>query len=111
MAYQLHSLYCAFEYLFEVVADAFERHTPDKSKYHMELPKRMALTLEENSPPLLSQKSYTVLDNIRSFRYWFRHAPSYKLDRRKVRIVAEVAAKLRSIYRKDINAFLDSFPC
>ncbi len=34
-----------------------------------------------------------------------------KLDIRKVRIVLDDAMKLREIYRKDINTFLDSLLC
>lgn len=36
-----HNLYCAFEDLFKIVAETFENHIQDKSKYHQELLKRM----------------------------------------------------------------------
>lgn len=48
------------------------------------------------------------MDNLRSFRHFFRHAYSYELDERKVRVVLEDALKLKEIYQKDIHAFLDS---
>ncbi|GFP22501.1 hypothetical protein HKBW3S06_01729, partial [Candidatus Hakubella thermalkaliphila] len=57
----------------------------------------------------LSQKSYVLLDNLRSFRHFFRHAYSYELDERKVKIVLEDAITLRELYRQDIKTFLDSF--
>ncbi len=109
IGFQLHNLYCAFEDLFKIVAETFENHLQDKSRYHVELLKRMTLAIEGVRPPLLSQESFVLLDNLRSFRHLFRHAYSYELDERKVRIVLEDASKLSDVYRRDINAFLDSF--
>lgn len=107
-AYQLHNLYCAFEDLFKIVADAFENHIQDKSQYHIELLKRMTIFIKGVRPSLLSQESYILLDNMRSFRHLFRHAYAYELDPRKVQIVLEDAAKLKVMYRNEIDTFLNS---
>jgi hypothetical protein len=109
MGYQLHNLYCAFEDLFKIVAETFENQVQDKSKYHLELLKRMTIPIEGVRPPLLSQGCFLLLDNLRSFRHFFRHAYSYELDERKVKIVLEDAFMLREIYRNDADAFLGSF--
>jgi uncharacterized protein YutE (UPF0331/DUF86 family) len=108
-AYQLHNLYCAFEDLFKIVVNTFENHIHDKSQYHIELLKRMSMPIEGVRPPLISGESYMLLDNLRSFRHLFRHAYSYELDERKIKIVIEDAIKLRGKYQNDINTFLDSF--
>jgi len=108
MGYQLHNLYCAFEDLFKIVAETFENHIQDKAKYHMELLRRMTVSIEGVRPQLLSQESYILLDNLRSFRHFFRHAYSYEIDVRKVRIVLEDADKLREIFKKDVEIFLES---
>lgn len=109
LGYQLHNLYCAFEDSFKIVAAAFENHIEDKSKYHSELLKRMTLTIEGVRPSLLSHESYALLDNLRAFRHFFRHAYAYELDERKVRIVLEDAGKLKDLYKKDLDAFLGIF--
>jgi len=109
IGYQLHNLYCAFEDLFEIIAKTFENHIYDRNKYHMELLKRMTISIEGVRPSLLSQESFVLLDNLRSFRHFFRHAYTYDLDERKVGIVLSDALKLRDIYQKDANAFLNSF--
>lgn len=109
VGYQLHNLYCAFEDLFKIVAETFENHIQDKSKYHQELLKRMAISIEGVRPRLLSQECFLLLDNLRSFRHLFRHAYSYELDERKVKIVLEDAVTLRGICQNDIDAFLNSF--
>ena len=106
--YQLHNLYCAFEDLFKIVAELFENHIQDKAKYHMELLRRMTISIEGVRPPLLSQESYILLNNLRSFRHFFRHAYSYEIDARKVRIVLEDADKLREIFKRDVELFLES---
>jgi hypothetical protein len=107
--YQLHNLYCAFEDLFKIVAETFENHILDKSKYHQELLKRMAIPIAGVRPRLLSQECLRLLDNLRSFRHLFRHAYSYELDERKLKIVLEDAFILRRIYLTDVDLFLNSF--
>jgi hypothetical protein len=109
VGYQLHNLYCAFEDLFKIVTETFENHIQDKSKYHHELLKRMAISIEGVRPRLLSQECFLLLDNLRSFRHLFRHAYSYELDERKLKIVLEDAFTLRRIYPTDVNVFLNSF--
>jgi len=108
LAYQLHNLYCAFEDLFRAVAVAFENNIDHKTRYHTELLKRMTYTIAGVRPALLSQDSFMLLDNLRAFRHFFRHAYSYDLDERKVRIVLEDAIKLRTLYARDVQAFLQS---
>ena len=106
LSYQLHNLYCAFEDLFKTVAHAFENNVDHKTRYHAELLKRMTYTIEGVRPALLSQESFLLLDNLRSFRHLFRHAYSYDLDERKVRIVLEDTIKLRTLYTRDVQSFL-----
>lgn len=108
VGYQLHNLYCAFEDLFKIIAETFENHIQDKSKYHQELLKRMAISIEGVRPSLLSQECFPLLDNLRSFRHLFRHAYSYELDERKLKIVLADAFILRSLYQADIKGFLNS---
>jgi len=107
LAYQLHNLYCAFEDLFRIVADFFENRIDDRARYHRELLWRMKVSIEEVRPALLSEESYRLLDSLRAFRHFFRHAYSYELDPRKVALVVEDALKLRELYQRDIDYFLE----
>ena len=108
LAYQLHNLYCAFEDLFRAVAVAFENNIDHKTRHHTELLKRMTYTIEGVRPALLSHDSFMLLDNLRAFRHFFRHAYSYDLDERKVRIVLEDAIKLRILYARDVQTFMQN---
>ena len=107
LAYQLHNLYCAFEDLFRIVADFFENRIDDRARYHRELLWRMKVSIEGVRPALLSGESYRLLDSLRAFRHFFRHAYSYELDPRKVALVVEDALKLRELYQRDIDYFLE----
>lgn len=98
LAYQLHNLYCAFEDLFKIVANFFENHIEDKSKYHRELLLRMKISIEGIRPALL-----------RAFRHVFRHAYSYELDQQKVDIIVEDVLKLKDLYEREIDYFLEQF--
>ena len=109
LAYQLHNLYCAFEDLFKIVADSFENRIEDRTRYHRELLWRMRISIEGVRPALLSEESYRLLDSLRAFRHFFRHAYSYELDPRKVALVVEDALKLRELYQQEIEHFLEQF--
>lgn len=106
LAYQLHNLYCAFEDLFKIIAQFFENHIEDKSKYHRELLWRMKISIEGIRPALLSKTSYKLLDSLRAFRHVFRHAYSYELDQQKVAIIVEDVLKLKDLYQKELDHFL-----
>lgn len=106
IGYQLHNLYCAFEDLFKIIAREFENNIDNGSKYHYELLKRMAIAIEGIRPKLISEDTFPLLDNLRSFRHFFRHAYSYYLDKRKIDIVLEDALKLKELYKHDIERFL-----
>ncbi len=107
LGYQLHNLYCAFEDLFKIVADFFENRIEERVRYHSELLRRMKISIERVRPALLSEESYRLLDSLRAFRHFFRHAYSYDLDPRKVALVVEDALKLKGLYQRDIDHFLE----
>ncbi len=106
LAFRLHNLYCAFEDLFKIVADAFENQIEEKTRYHAELLKRMAMEIEGVRPALLSSETVRLLDNLRSFRHFFRWAYTSDLDTRKLRLVLEDALSLKDRYRHDVSVFM-----
>lgn len=107
LAYQLHNLYCAFEDLLKIVADFFENHIEESSRYHRALLWRMKMPIEGVRPALLSETSYKLLDSLRAFRHVFRHAYSYELDPKKLGLVVEDALKLRGLYQGETDRFLE----
>ena len=108
LGFQLHNLYCACEELFEIVAGVFENHVDFGGGYHIDLLKRMRISISGVRPRVVSDSTFRLLDSLRSFRHVFRHAYGTSLDERKVRIVLEDAHSLRSVLRKDFEVFLSA---
>lgn len=105
MAYRLHNLYGAYEQLFEEVARSFENQV-DGERYHIDLLRRMKLEIEGIRPALLSEQSFALLDELRRFRHFFRHAYSADLDPAKVEDLVGKAQQLRELFQQDTERFL-----
>jgi hypothetical protein len=111
VAYYLHNLYCAFESIFQRVAEVFGNQSPDRSGWHADLLRRMTLDIEGLRPRLLSDKVYDTLDELRRFRHLFRSAYRLRLDAERLALVHKKARVLERIYQADLErflAFLDS---
>lgn len=108
LAYHLHNLYCAYEDLFKIIADAFENNIEEGVTWHKELLRRMSIIIEDIRPNLISEESLSLLSELRAFRRFFRHAYTYELDTGKVKLVLEKAQRLRSIFKKDLTGFIKS---
>jgi len=105
LAYRLHNLYCAYEDLFKIVAKFFENRIEDPARFHIELLRRMMISIEGVRPSLVSEESYVYLNELRGFRHVFRHAYTFELDTGKVIVLAEKSLKLREIFRRDLENF------
>jgi len=79
-AYQLHNLYNAIEDLLTLVATAFENQIADTSSWHIRPLRRMTHSIRGVRPALLSEETYALLDGLRSFRQFFRHAYAASID-------------------------------
>ena len=106
LAYQLHNLYCAFEDLMELVADEFENRIEERKNWQIRLLRRMTEEIPEIRPALFSLETLPLLDELRGFRHWFRHAYSYEIDPEKLGIVLGKAIELRIKYKSDVESFL-----
>jgi len=106
MAYQLHNLYGAHEQLFEVVADFFENQVTG-NRYHADLLRRMETEIKGVRPALISHTTYKMLDKLRRFHHFFRHAYEAELEADKVDENVQTAIKLREPFRQDMESFLE----
>lgn len=105
-AYYLHNLYCAFESIFQRIAEVFENQISDRAGWHAELLRRMTLDIEGLRPRLLSDQAYDALDELRRFRHLFRSAYRLRLDAERLALVQHKAQALEQMYRSDIERFL-----
>lgn len=103
--YWMHNLYCAFEDLFKLVAGFWENSLSADGDFHVQLLKRMLLSIEGVRPALLSEGSYKFLNELRGFRHVFRHAYIYGLDDERVNTLLRKILDFKSSVTKDLDNF------
>ncbi len=106
VAYQLHNLYNAIEDLFRLVAAHFENQVEHLGRWHTALLRRMRQQVEGMRPALLSEQSYVLLNGLRGFRHFFRHAYAAPVEYAHIQINLEKARRLRSPFQQDVEQFL-----
>jgi hypothetical protein len=105
VAYQLHNFYNAIEDLLKMVAAHFENQISDTARWHSVLLQRMSQEIPGIRPVVLSQESYLVLNSLRGFRHFFRHAYGVPIDYEQLQINLNKARKLYPNLEKDLNQF------
>ncbi len=108
-AYQLHNLYNALEDLFKLVAFHFENQLQDPSKWHIEMLQRMAQEIPGIRPALITHDAFVLLNSLRSFRHFFRHAYNTPIDYAQLGINLDRARQLRQPLERDVANFLSKF--
>jgi hypothetical protein len=107
LAYQLHNFYGAVEDLLKVVATYCENNVTDGAQWHSLLLKRMMQPVLGVRPALLSMESYDLLNGLRAFRHFFRHAYGVPLDFSQLQSNLNRALQVKPLLDKDFNRFLD----
>lgn len=105
--YQLQNLYSAVEDLLKLVAAHFENHIADASRWHSELLFRMTQPIPGIRPALLTQETYFLLNKLRSFRHFFRHAYSTPIEYAELQLNLDKARQLYPRLTQDIDLFLN----
>jgi hypothetical protein len=107
LAYRLHSLYNAFENIFQNIAATFENQLDDAAHWHIHLLQRMTLDVMPIRPALIDKAAYDALDELRRFRHLFRFSYDTEFDPQRLQLVLSKALQLKDIYRQQIDQFLE----
>ncbi|WP_017293312.1 ribonuclease toxin HepT-like protein [Geminocystis herdmanii] len=107
IAYQIHNLYNATKDLLKIVATYFENHITETSRWHSLLLHRMSQEIPEIRPALISQETYNILDSLRGFRHFFRHAYNTAIEYNQLKSNLDKALNLSSNLKKDLKIFLE----
>lgn len=106
IAYQIHNLYCATEDLLKMVAKYFENNISDSSQWHSLLLQRMSTEIPNIRPAFLSLNTYLILNSLRGFRHFFRHAYGAVIEYDQLKINLDKSLNLIANLESDLNEFI-----
>ena len=104
-ALRTQQLYTAIEDLFKQIAKAFENHIDELSSYHKELLIRLSLEIKKIRPAVISKESFLLLDKIRAFRHFVRHAYDCEFDEFQLRDLQNKLIHEFDTVSKDLERF------
>ena len=105
LGYTIHNIYGVIESYCLRVAKFFEKGLEGES-WHRELLRRMTLEIPSLRPPLLSQDTYLLIDDLRSFRHLFRNLYARPLDPERTQLVQARVGSATSAFMDAHAAFI-----
>jgi uncharacterized protein YutE (UPF0331/DUF86 family) len=108
VAYQIHNLYNAIEDLLKIIANHFENNISNTSQWHSLLLQRMKQEIPSIRPALLSEQTFSILNGLRGFRHFFRHAYGVDIEYEQLKINLDKSLRLLSLLEEDINRFMEN---
>jgi hypothetical protein len=106
IAYQIHNLYNAIEDLMKIIATQFENNIGNSSQWHSILIQRMSQEIPEIRPALLSSETAYILNGIRGFRHFFRHAYGTNIEYIQLKINLDKALNILPLLESDLERFI-----
>lgn len=107
MAFQIHNTYNAIEELLRLIAAHFENQISDVTRWHAALLQRMTIPVPGVRPAPLSKETFLLLDALRGFRHFFRHAYMTSVDPGLLQSNLQRTRQAHSLLHRDISDFLD----
>ncbi len=80
----LHDYYVAVENIFKSVAKRIDGSLLEGEYWHKELLEQMTLEITGIRPPVISNKTFVCLDELRGFRHVFRHVYGFSLASERI---------------------------
>ncbi|MEO0735846.1 MAG: hypothetical protein AAFZ35_03445 [Cyanobacteria bacterium J06649_12] len=107
VAYQIHNLYCSIEDLLKLIANTFENRIGTTGEWHRILLLRLSQPVDGIRPAFLSDESFDLLNQLRSFRHMFRHAYGTDIQSRQLEPNIDIALQAFKLISQDIRHFLE----
>lgn len=107
VAYQIHNSYSAVKALLRVLAAHFEYQISDAIHWKSALLLRMTQPIPGVRPAPLTKETFALLDTLRGFRHFFRHAYASTIDPTLLQANLQVTRQAHSLLHRDISDFLD----
>jgi hypothetical protein len=107
VAYQIHNAYNAIEELLRLIAAHFENQIGDAARWHSALLQRMTQPVPGVRPAPLTRETFLLLDALRGFRHFFRHAYVATVEPVQLEFNLQKARQAHSFLHRDLAAFLE----
>lgn len=104
-ALKTQQFYTSIEDMFKQIAKAFENHIQDLSTYHKELLVRLNTAIPNIRPALIRSETFQLLDKIRSFRHFIRHAYDCELEEKELKIIQKRLHNEFHLFLDDLKVF------
>lgn len=104
-ALRTQQFYTSLEDLFKQIAKSFENHIESMSNFHKELLIRMNTEVPKIRPRVISNQSLVLLDKVRAFRHFIRHAYDCELDEKELLLIQDKLANEYAHVEKDLQSF------
>ena len=106
-ALKTQQLYTAVEDLLKSIAVTFENNIDSAQSFHIELLNRMKLDIKDIRPAVISDDSFKILNKLRAFRHFVRHAYDYELDKDELLLLQKKMVESFNHVNTDIGIFLN----
>ncbi|NJK30146.1 MAG: hypothetical protein HC940_08320 [Acaryochloris sp. SU_5_25] len=106
IAYQIHNLYGSIEDLLKQIAIRFENRISETSGWHRSLLLRLSQDIPGVRPALLSEDTFDLLNRLRGFRHFFRHAYDSEIEPSQLQANLQIALAVVPKLREDVENFL-----
>ncbi|HEX2583461.1 MAG TPA: hypothetical protein VHL30_05030 [Chlamydiales bacterium] len=104
-ALKVQQFYTGIEDLFKQIAKAFENHIENMGNFHKEILLRMNTDVSKIRPAVISKPSLILLDKVRAFRHFIRHAYDCELDEQELQLIQDKLIKEYKNIEKDLQNF------
>ncbi len=104
-ALRTQQFYTGIEDLFKQIAKAFENHIENMSNFHKEILIRMNTEVPQIRPVVISKSSLVLLDKVRAFRHFIRHAYDCEFDEHELQLLQDKLVKEYKDVEKDLQNF------
>lgn len=104
-ALKAQQFYTAIEDLLKQIAKSFENHIQDFAMFHKELLVRLHTDIPTIRPKVISLESFMLLDKIRAFRHFIRHAYDCELEEEELKKIQLLLKDHTKSLEKDFSHF------
>lgn len=106
ISHNIENFYMAVEEILKMICVATEEGLPEGERWHSILLKNMSRDVRNLRPPVISVKTYDLLDDFRKFRHLARNIYTFNIKPEKVLSLAKKLDTAFKCLKRDIKGFL-----